>query len=129
MLMGTRWWTLLQALGRQVTQMGDGLLHPLLILLVIVAALGFSISGRLRKPLLLSSVIFAGFFAGYCAAVLANPTLLRNRFVAPFDRMFSQIWPGFVFLAFLPLRAMERPPPPAAAPKPPAGTRKRRKRG
>ncbi len=127
MLMGGRWWNLIRGLIDTTYDMGAGMSHPLLILAVLALALGVSLPVRLRGSLTFGAVILAAVLAGYCAALIVNPTLLQTPYATPLPRMYSQLWPSFVLLAFLPLRALEEmaPAPPEAGGKSKAKSRKR----
>jgi hypothetical protein len=102
-----RWVTLIQAIFSEAADLGRGLLHPLVILAIIVFALGFRFVPRHRRPVLFGALTLATVFAGYCAVCVLNPTLLATRRNTPFGRMYSQLWPSFVFLAFMVLRTLE----------------------
>ncbi len=91
----------------QAVNLGSGLLHPLVILAILVLTLGFRIVPRHRKPSLFGALALAAVFAGYCVACLLNPTLLGNKYATPFERMYAQLWPAFVFLVFIALRGLE----------------------
>jgi hypothetical protein len=106
-LTAQRWVALGQALFMQAVDLGSGLLHPLVILAILVLALGFRIVPHHRKPLAFGALALVTVFAGYCVACLLNPTLLRSRYSTPFERLYSQLWPSFVFLAFIVLRGLE----------------------
>ena len=112
-LAAQRWVTLIRALFSEAWDLGRGLLHPLVILTIIVLALGFRFVPRHRRPVLFGALALATVFAGYCAVCVLNPTLLRTRRDTPLERMYSQLWPSFVFLVFMVLRALEEIAPPA----------------
>jgi hypothetical protein len=123
-----RWVVLVQAVFMEAVELGRGLLHPLVILAIIVLALGFRFVPRHRKALLFGALTLATVFAGYCMVCVLNPTLLRNRHSTPFERMYSQLWPSFVFLAFIVLRSLEEIALPRVQQAAGAPGRKRRKK-
>jgi hypothetical protein len=123
-----RWEALGRALIMQAANLGSGLLHPLLILVVLVLALGFRVVPRHRQALLFGALTLATVFAGYCAVCVLNPTLLRSKYSTTFDRMYSQLWPSFVVLAFATLRSMEETASPVAQPAAVTPARKRKKK-
>jgi hypothetical protein len=106
-LTAQRWVTLMQAIFSEAVDLGSGLLHPLVILAITVFALGFRFVPRHRRPVLFGALTLAIVFAGYCAVCVLNPTLLGTRRSTPFGRMYSQLWPSFVFLGFMMLRTLE----------------------
>jgi hypothetical protein len=120
-----RWWNLVQGLFLEAGEMGHGLYHPLLILAVLAAALGLNASHRRRSSAAFGGVTLAVVLAAYCAALLVNPTLLGVPRATPLSRMYSQLWPSFVVIAFLPLRAPEEMAP-AATPGAKKGKKKRK---
>jgi hypothetical protein len=106
-LTAERWVTLIQAIFSEALDLGRGLLHPLVILAVIVLALGFRFVPLHRRPVLFGALALATVFAGYCAVCVLNPTLLGTKRSTPLGRMYSQLWPSFVFLVFMVLRTLE----------------------
>ncbi len=107
---------------------GDGLLHSALVLTVAVAALGVGVAAHHRRRAVFLGVLLTGLFAVYCAAILANRGMLGGRWVMPMDRMYSQLWPSVVFLAFFVVRSWETPAPaPATAAEPPVEGKKKRR--
>jgi ABC-type amino acid transport system permease subunit len=102
-----RWVTLIQAIFSEALDLGHGLLHPLVILPILVLALGFRFVPRHRRSVLLGALALATVFAGYGAVCVLNPSLLETRHDTPLERMYSQLWPSFVFLVFMVLRTLE----------------------
>jgi len=100
-----RVWMLIKSLWAFSTERGAGVAQPWLVLALVVAGLGFLKSPPLKKVIVFGWVVLGLLFGGYCAAILANPTLLGNPWVAPFDRMFSQLWPSFILVFFMTLRS------------------------
>jgi hypothetical protein len=122
-----RWTNLFLGIWSNFEMRGHGLLHPALTLGVAVLALGFGVPARCRKPAVFLSVMTAGLFGAYCAAILANPAMLGTQWVMPMDRMFSQLWPSVLLLAMSVVRPWPSPAPhaaPAAAEAPAAGKKK-----
>ena len=120
--------TLIQAVSTEALDLGRGLLHPLVILAVIVLALGFRLVPRHRRPVLFGALALATVFAGYCAVCVLNPSLLGTKRSTPLGRMYSQLWPSFVFLAFMVLRTMEEITLPAVQPVDDAPANRRKKK-
>lgn len=102
-----RWVTLIEAVFTEALDLGRGLLHPLVILAIIVLAPGFRFVPRYRRSVLLGALAIATVFAGYCAVCVLNPTQLGTSRDTPFERLYSQLWPSFVFLVFMVLRTLE----------------------
>jgi hypothetical protein len=107
--MAERWWFLLQALFQRLVDLGTGLWsNPILLLAILAVALGVSIPAGYRKPWVFGVAAVGMVLACYCAVILSNPTLLGNRRQTPLDRMYTQLWPSFLFFACMPLRPLEQ---------------------
>ncbi len=125
-LTADRVWTLVKSIWVFSTDRGAGIAQPLLVLALAVAGLGFLKPLRFKKTVVFGWVVLGLLFGGYCAAILANPTLLGHEWSAPFDRMFSQLWPSFLLALFLTLRAPEEFLPAAPSPAQPERIKKKR---
>ena len=106
--MAERWWFLLQALFQGLVDLGVELWsNPILLLAILAVALGVSIPAGYRKPWVFGAAAVGTVLACYCVVILSNPTLLGNRRQTPLDRMYTQLWPSFLFFACMPLRPLE----------------------
>ncbi|MFB3776640.1 MAG: hypothetical protein ACE141_03485 [Bryobacteraceae bacterium] len=102
-----RWWNLLQGMGHSAASMGDGIIHPFLVLAILAVALGISLSTSHRRRFVMGAATLCMVLAGYCGALLVNRTLLGSPRSHPLPRMYTQLWPSLVVVALLPLRALE----------------------
>jgi hypothetical protein len=91
-------WVVREVFGRGA-DFGHGMTHPLVLLVVLCLTLRFSVPQRNRGPVLFGAGTLAFVFGGYCVVSLVVFT--------PFERFYSQLWPAFLFVAFMALRPVE----------------------
>jgi len=87
--------------------LGVGIMHPLLLLLVLALLLQFHIEDRDRSVLWFGAATLALMVAAYFTVFLITTDDLQWRLATAMDRLYTQVWPAFLFLAFLMLRPPE----------------------
>lgn len=101
-----------------------GLLLPAAYLLIA----GIRIDPEARSGVILTAVLLSAMLAGYFVVYLLTPLELGYHLMTSLNRLFIQLWPGVLFLAFLiagpPATAGPQPRP--VPPRKPAAAKRRR---
>jgi hypothetical protein len=102
-----------KALAFQVYHFGLPSSHPLLLLAILALALRFRIDQPHARALRASALALALVFASYCGVYVITTNDLAWHLDTSLARLYGQVWPGVLLLAFLVLNA-----PGAAGPSP-----------
>jgi hypothetical protein len=87
-----------KALVVELYNLGQPWSHPLLLLAILALALRFRIDAARVRAWRASAAAVALAFAAYCVVYLVTPSDL-----ASLPRLYAQLWPSFLLLAFLAL--------------------------
>jgi len=112
----------------EALKMGSGIFNPLLLLGILALTLRFEIPRTLRRYLVLSGWVLGVELLAYCAVYLTTTDDIVWRLDTSLARLYAQIWPSFLLLAFLVLRTPRDPDEAGAIEKAPRPGKKRRKR-
>jgi len=82
-------------------QLGNLWTHPLLLLAILAMALRFRINERQTKGVIATGLTLVSVFAAYCGVYLITPYDLRWHLGTSLERLYAQVWPSFLFVAFL----------------------------
>ncbi len=104
-----RYVAILSACGTVIVKLGNGLSHPLVLLAILAVALRFSIDAKMRPAVLASGLVLVLMIAAYWGVYLVTPVDLAWRLGVSLNRLFIQIWPSLLFVAFLVLNAPRGP--------------------
>ena len=102
-----RYWIIGKALVARALELGDWWTHPLLLIAILAITLGFRINERQRKGVLTGWLLLILLFLAYCGVYLITPLDLRFHLSTSLVRLYSQMWPSFLFLTFLVLARPE----------------------
>jgi len=105
-----RWGQILSSSISGGIALGVGIMHPLLLLALLAILLRFRIDDRVRPLLWSGGSTLVLTLVAYLLVYLTSADDLAFQLGGSIDRLYSQIWPAFVFLAFLALRPPEPPP-------------------
>jgi len=117
----------------RLLDLGAGFSHPLILLAILAIVLRFEID-RERKPLLITfGIVLTLQLAAYAGVYLTTLDNIEWRLGTSLNRLYSQVWPSFVLLAFLALgvprdREESEAARPSPAKKRPEESRKRKKK-
>jgi len=122
-----RYATIAKALYAEALELGLGLGHPLLLLGILAVTVGISRPRDWRRPAVLTVLTVGLVFAVYCGVYLITPQELNWQLGTSVGRLYAQLWPGFLWAAFLVLKRVEDRLAPAASPSsdPKAGSKRR----
>lgn len=90
-----------------LNRLGDWWTHPLLVLVILAALLRFRISGQQIQGVLTVGLTLGLMFASYLGAYLITTMDLRFQLATSLERFCAQVWPSFLFWAFLVLTSPE----------------------
>jgi len=125
MIEPARWTQILSSFGGNVREMGVPWAHPILLLAILGATLGFAPHARAR---LWIAMPLAGLLAVDFAVYLVTMSDLSWHLATSNSRLIMQVWPALLFAFFLTLRAPVLPQPAAAAEDKQKSDRRHRKR-
>lgn len=74
---------------------------PLLLLAILAILLHFRINERETQGVIATGLTLVVVFAAYCGVYLITPYDLRWHLDTSLDRLYTQVWPSFLFVAFL----------------------------
>ncbi|MCW5977495.1 MAG: hypothetical protein KIT09_05435 [Bryobacteraceae bacterium] len=97
---------------------GRGVSHPAILLGILAVALRFDIARRHRPALWFGAATLALMMVAYVGIYLASPDELSWLLGGSLQRLYAQLWPAAVLLAFVALGAPSDPPPAVAHAKP-----------
>lgn len=113
-----------KALYAETLELGLGLGHPLVLLGILVVTVGISRPRDWGRPAVLAALTLGLTFAVYGGVYLITPQDLNWQLGTSVGRLYAQLWPGFLWAAFLVLKRVEdRVAPVSKAP--PAKTKRR----
>jgi hypothetical protein len=87
-------------LGR-IVDLGSGFSHPLILLAILAAALRLEIDEKTRPLLIVFGSVLALQLLTYSGVYLTTMDDLEWRLGTSLGRLYSQVWPSIVLLAFL----------------------------
>lgn len=116
-----------KALVVEAVHLGQPWSHPLLLLAILALALRFRIAPAGARALRVSALALALAFAAYCSVYLVTPSDLAWHLQTSLARLYGQLWPSFLLLAFLTLDVPGSTAPVAAS-KPPRKPKERGRR-
>lgn len=90
-----------------LNRLGDWWTHPILLLLILAILLRFRVNGRQIQGVVAARFTLTLLFAGYCGVYLITPLDLRFHLATSLERLYAQVWPSFLFVAFLVLISPE----------------------
>lgn len=99
-----------RALIAETVALGDGWSHPLILLALLAAILRFERDLRFRAVIGPAGGILAGMLLIYSAVYLVTPNDLAWLLGTSLARLYTQVWPSFLFAFFL---VVGRPADPA----------------
>lgn len=106
---------LAKALVTNALDIAPPLTHPLLLLAILAVALHFRIVPERRADVVFGAALLALIFAVYCGVYLASPNL-SWQLSTSLMRLYCQLWPSFLLVAFMALgRIEDRAATPTAA--------------
>jgi hypothetical protein len=88
-------------------KLGDWRTHPLLLLAILAIVLRFRINERQTQGVLATGLTLVLVFAAYCEVYLIMSVYLRFQLDTSLERLYAQVWPSFLFVAFLVLARPE----------------------
>ena len=88
------------------SRLGDWWTHPLLLLTILAIVLRFRHDERQRQGVITTGLTLGLVCAAYCGVYLLTPLDLRWHLETSLERLYAQVWPSFLFVAFL---ALARP--------------------
>jgi hypothetical protein len=92
-----------KALVVEAYHLGQPWSHPLLLLAILALALRFRIDPAGARAWRASAAAVALVFAAYCGVYLITPSDLAWHLQTSLPRLYGQLWPSFLLLAFLTL--------------------------
>ena len=98
-----RYTVLATFLARKAIDLGSGISHPLLLVVILALVLRFDISRRLRPYVLLMGITLALTLLTYCGVYLTTLDNLEWRLDTSLGRLYSQLWPSLLLFLFLSL--------------------------
>lgn len=101
-----RYAELAKALVTQGLAIAPPLTHPLVPLVILAVALRFRIVPEQRADVVFGALLLALVFAVYCGVYLASPNL-SWQLNTSLPRLYCQLWPSFLLVAFLALGRIE----------------------
>jgi hypothetical protein len=87
--------------------LGNGWMHPFVLLAILAVALRFEIAPERRRSALLTGATLALVLAGYFGGYVVTPLDLEWHIGASLSRLYAHIWPSVVLLSFMVLRRVE----------------------
>ncbi len=127
-----RYATVAKALSAEVLELGVGLGHPLLLVGILAVTLGICRPRDWSRPAVFAAFTVGLTYAVYCGVYLVTPQDLNWQLGTSAGRLYAQLWPGFLWAAFLVLKRVEdrlaRPLPPGKAHKAEPKRRKARRK-
>ncbi len=87
----------------EAAHLGQPWSHPLLLLAILALAVRFRIDPAGARALRVSSFTLGLVFAAYCCVYLITPSDLAWHLQTSLPRLYGQLWPSFLLLAFLTL--------------------------
>ncbi len=120
-----RHWKIAKAFWAEARMFGSGWTHPSVSLMVLAAALRFRIATRQRSWVWMASMMTVIVLVGYFAVYAITPSGLDWHLNTSLVRLYVQLWPPVLLLAFVVLRSPEEFLSRSAVTK----QKKRRKRG
>lgn len=97
----SRYTQLGQALLVEALNLGEGITHPLLLLLILALTLRLRPRPEQKGPILFCSLSLALVFVAYCGVYLITPSGLAWHLGTSLGRLYCQLWPGFLLVAFM----------------------------
>jgi hypothetical protein len=91
--------------------LGSGVSHPLILLVILAVLLRWHLEERYRLPSLIASSGLVLVFLSYCGVYLVTPYALAWQVQSSFDRLILQVWPSFLLIFFVLLRSVADPAP------------------
>jgi len=96
-----------KALWDETLKLGLGLGHPLVLLGILAGSLGILRPRQWRGPAAFALLTMGLSFAAYCGVYLITPQDLNWQLSTTVGRLYAQLWPGFLWAAFLVLKRVE----------------------
>ncbi len=96
-----RYAVILKQAALELVRFGSPISHPLLMLGVVAFALGWRLPARDRPAALTAAAALALTFASYFAVFVVAPEDLTWRLETALGRLYAQLWPAALFVAFL----------------------------
>jgi hypothetical protein len=83
------------------SRLGDWWTHPLLLLAILAVVLRFRLNERQMQGVIATGLTLGLVCAAYCGVYLLTPLDLRWHLETSLERLYAQVWPSFLFVAFL----------------------------
>jgi hypothetical protein len=103
----SRWGEIAKAFALQVWALGQPWSHPLLLLAIFAVSLRFRLEPRLRAGATTAALTLALVLSGYCSVYLFTPNNLTWQLETSLPRLYGQLWPSFLLVFFMALKAPE----------------------
>ncbi len=110
----------------RVIALGNGLSHPVLLLVILAGILRFTVDPRLKTALITAALTLGLMILAYWGVYLVTPDDLAWRIDTSLHRLYTQVWPSLLFCVALLLGAPADPQ--TVVEKPGKAEKKRRKR-
>jgi hypothetical protein len=114
-----RYGIILRGFWRYFMELGDGIAHPAVALMLLAAGLGFSIDAKSLRAWMAGAATLVAAAAGYFAAYVLSPFELEWHVSTSMGRLVTQLWPAAILLTIAALRPAADAAPAVAAPKAP----------
>lgn len=103
----SRWYVIIRAFVRKAISFGLWRVSLSLFLLVYLGLLGVRIPDRDKRGVAASFITLGLMLVGYFLAYLTTPLGIEGHLRTSVNRLFLQLWPSYVFVFFLLVRAPE----------------------